>query len=83
MCCIKNLNNNTDKIYNYSPRNKESLTVVVSVDGKGEIEKEALFNASEAETTIRPKVCDQVNPNEMLIFGQKKKIQRFARLTFK
>lgn len=79
----KNLNSTSDKIYNYNPRSKEALTVVVTVDGKGEVEKEALFNASEAGTIIRPKVCDQVNPTEMLIFGQKKKIQRFARLTFK
>jgi len=79
----KNLNNTTDKLNNYRPGNKESLTVLVSVDGNGEIEKEALFNVTEAETIIRPKVCEQTNPNEMIIYGQKGKMQRLAKITFK
>ena len=79
----KNLNNEGDgKIKNFTG-DKESLTVLVTMDDKGNQKKEALFNVREAEVIIRPKVGDQVGLREAVIFGQKKKKQRVAKVIFK
>ena len=71
------------KLYNYNPRSKESLAVIVGVGMDGKQEKEALFTQGEAETRIRPKVSEQVSNNQMVIFGKKGKKQRLAWVNFK
>jgi hypothetical protein len=77
----KNLDNTaSDKLYNFSL--KGGVVVLVEMDSKGNMKKQALFNAREAEVITRPKVCEQVSQNEVVIFGQKKKTHKFARLTF-
>lgn len=79
----KNLTNEGDgKLKNFTG-DKESLTVLVTMDDKGNQKKEALFNVREAEVIIRPKVGDQVGLREAIIFGQKRKKQRVAKVTFK
>lgn len=79
----KNLFNEGDgKLKNFIP-NRESLVVLVTVDANGKQKKEALFNSKEAEVIIRPKVGKQIDYNEAIIFGQRKKTQRLAKLNFK
>ncbi len=79
----KNLTNEGDgKLKNFTG-DKESLTVLVTMDDKGQQKKEALFNVREAEVIIRPKVGDQIGLREAIIFGQKKKKQRVAKIDFK
>lgn len=70
------------KVYRYSGQ-KESVVALVEIDGKGNLTKDMLFKSADAEVIVRPKVCEQVSDNELIIFGQRKKTQRFARLTFK
>lgn len=74
--------NNAGKIYG-TILNKECVVSLVEIDGEGNQTREALFKANEAEVYTRPKVCEQVSPNELIVFGQKKKMQRFAKIIFK
>lgn len=62
---------------------KGSVAVLVVVDKDGNYKKEPLFKTADAEVMIRPKVCEQISGNEMILFGQRKKAERFAKLTFK
>ena len=41
-----------------------------------------LFSSAETGIVTRPKVCEQISDNEMIIFGQKKTTQRFAKIKF-
>ena len=70
------------KIYNFN-RGRESLVVLVELDKNGNQTREAIFSAKEAEVLIRPKVCEQISNTELILFGQKKKAHKFARVTFK
>ena len=42
-----------------------------------------VVSAKDAGVMTRPKVCEQISSNEMVLFGQKGKKQRFATITFK
>ena len=79
----KNLTNEGDgKLKNYV-LNKESIVVLVTMNGKGEQVKEALFDTREAEVYIRPKVGRQTGFAETVLFGQKRKAQKLAKVSFK
>jgi len=79
----KNITIKSDKVYPYNRGSKGSVVTLVIIDADGGMTREALFSVADAETIIRPKMCKQSAPDEMIIYGQKRKIQRFARLTFK
>lgn len=68
------------KVYNYN-RLKESLVVVVTLDQAGKQKRQPLFSSIDAEVITRPKVCEQINNNEVILFGQRKKTQQFARVS--
>ncbi len=70
-------------VYNFSKSFKWSVTVLVQLDSDGRQVKEALFNTKEAKFLIRPKVAKQISNNELVIYGQKKKAERFGKITFK
>ncbi len=70
------------KIYNYT-KGKESVVVLVTLDGKGEVKKEPLFQVRDTKTTTKPKVCEQISRNHMIIYSERNKKVNFARLTFK
>jgi hypothetical protein len=69
------------KLYDFIGR-KNSLIVMVELDSQGNQTREALFTAREADILTRPKVCEQILPSEMVIYGQRKKSHRFAKVTF-
>lgn len=70
------------KLHNFN-KSKKSLVVLVELDSEGRQTREALFSAKEAEILTRPKVCEQISHNELVLFGQKGKTQRFAKIFFK
>ncbi|MFT6166367.1 MAG: hypothetical protein ACJASF_001053 [Vicingaceae bacterium] len=70
-------------VYDFTKRFKSSVAVLVQLDSDGRQVKEALFNAKEAELLIRPKVAEQISDKEMVIYGQKRKSERFGKITFK
>ncbi len=69
-------------LYNFN-RGKESLVVLVTIDYHGNLTKEALFSKQEVGMFTRPMVCEQISGNEMVVFGQRGKNFRFAKITFK
>jgi len=76
----KNLESDRTKLANYNT--KESVVVMVSLDQKGNMSRQPIFNAVDSEVIMRPKVCEQISNQEVILFGQRKKNQQFARLTF-
>jgi len=70
-------------IYDFTRNAKSSLAVLVQVDSDGRQVKEALFNIRDAELLIRPKVSNQISNNELVIYSQKRKMERFGKITFK
>ena len=79
----KNLHKESNdlKIYNYT-KGKESVVVLVTLDGKGEAKKEPLFQERDTKTTTKPKVCEQTSRDQMIIYSERNKKATFARLTF-
>ena len=71
------------KIYPFIRSKKESVVVLITLESNGIQTREALFSSGEADIITRPKVCEQISDNEMVLFGQRKKTQRFAKITFK
>jgi len=78
----KNLHNvSNDKVYNFQ-QGKNATVVIVQIDDEGNMIKEHLFDTKEVNIITRPKVSEQVGPGEMIIFGQWKKSNRLAKITF-
>jgi hypothetical protein len=61
---------------------KKATAVLVTLYQDGEQTREELFNRKETGIITRPKVCEQISEREMILFGQRKKKQRFASITF-
>lgn len=70
------------QVYNFN-LGRESIVVLVTLDSQGKQVKEALFASRDANILTRPLVCEQISDNEMVLFGQRKKVQRFAKVSFK
>lgn len=67
------------------PRNfngRESLVVLVSLDQNGKQTRQPIFNSVDVDVITRPKVCEQISNREVILFGQRKKTQQFAKVTF-
>jgi hypothetical protein len=69
------------KYKNFKP-GRESMVVLVELNGAGESNKAALFSSKEADVICRPKVSEQVNARELVIYGQKKRTHRLFRMEF-
>ena len=80
----KNIHKASDdlKIYNFT-KGKESVVMMVSIDGRGEVKKEPLFQVRDTNTYTKPKVCEQISRDQMIIYSQRNRKNKFAKLTFK
>ncbi len=67
------------KVANFNKGKKSSVTVCVSMDFEGNIQKTKLFSFEATEVLVRPKVCSELGETEVLIFAQKRKNQRYAK----
>jgi hypothetical protein len=77
----RNLDNSPgDRTVNFNGR-RSSVVVLVQLDRGGNLEKVPLFTAKDADVITRPKVCEQVSANEVILYGQKKSNHKFARVT--
>ncbi len=74
---------NDSKKYKNFNGGKNSVVVLAELDYSGNYTKEALFKSADAEVIIRPKVCSELSRDEVIIFGQRRKTQRFAKIIFK
>jgi hypothetical protein len=65
---------------NYVPTG--SVVVIASIDQNGNLMKQPIFNSTDLAVITRPKVCEQISNHEVILFGQRKKSQQFALVTF-
>jgi hypothetical protein len=72
-----------DKIKNFSKNKKKSATVLVEVDNQGKQSKEILFTVEDVQSFTLPKVSEQISKDEVMLFGQYKRKNRFFRVQFK
>jgi hypothetical protein len=61
-------------------RAKESIVILASLNQKGEQTRQPVFALRDVEVIMRPKVCEQVSNYDVILFGQRKKTQQFARV---
>lgn len=61
----------------------KSIVTLITLDIQGKQTRESMFAFSDANVLIRPKVCEQISEKELILFGQKNKLHRFAKVTFK
>jgi hypothetical protein len=78
----RNLTAKNGRLYAMNTASKEALVVLVEMDSEGRQTKMPLFLSSDAEVIIRPKVCEQIADNQLVVFGQRRRNHRFARITF-
>ncbi|HYC87335.1 MAG TPA: hypothetical protein VEB86_19015, partial [Chryseosolibacter sp.] len=69
------------KVFNFKG-NEESVVTIVTIDQAGKQERKPLFSFADTEVITRPKVCEQITSRDIILFGQRKKTQQFARVTF-
>lgn len=79
----ENLYGNKSGKYETFRGGKDALIVLVEMDDRGKQTREALFTVKDADIITRPVVCEQISPNELILYGQRKKTHRFAKVTFK
>ncbi|MEQ9441709.1 MAG: hypothetical protein RIG62_21900 [Cyclobacteriaceae bacterium] len=78
----KNLVTKPGKLHNFSLKKNKALVVLVTIDSQGNQKKQPLFLGADAQTITRPKVCEQISDTKLVVFGQRKRKQRLAKLNF-
>lgn len=58
------------------------VVAIATLDFSGKLTREILIDTKEIEVVIRPKVCEQIDDEHMLLFGERKKKEQFAVVTF-
>ncbi len=76
----KNLVAKKGKVHHMTLSKSQALAVLVEMDSKGNQVRKPLFKAADASVIIRPKVCEQITNGEVVVFGQRKRLQRFAKI---
>ena len=61
---------------------RESVVMIASLNQRGEQVRQPLFKAGNQDVITRPKVCRQILNDQVILFGQRKKNQQFARILF-
>lgn len=73
----------TKRLKNFQLSDRNGIVVNATVDENGKVTREALLENTETEVIIRPKVCEQIEDDQMLIFGERRKMEQFGMVTFK
>jgi len=76
----RNFDPDSDRLYNFNGRN--SVIALATVDIRGNVDIKPLFSNRDADVITRPKVCRQIGPREMAIYGERGRTYRFASLKF-
>lgn len=72
-----------DRLRTYQRSSSKYLVSLVTVNLDGEQKKGVLYKLDSGEVYLRPKVCQQINNDQILLFGQKAKTHRFGIMTMK
>ena len=67
----------------FNGKQKNSLAVAVTVDYEGNVGKTSLFSIKQEDIFLRPKACGEGQDDEMIIFAQTKKYQRYGKVRVK
>jgi hypothetical protein len=83
----KNLDNlnNRDKLENFTPgalSKAKSIICLVSIAADGSMKKSSLLENKKEDFMLRPKVCEQVSDNTMIIYGEDDKKYKVGKITF-
>jgi len=62
---------------------KKSIITLATIDLDGNLKREMIKKPEKSKLYITPRVCRQLNKKTMVLFGQRGKRYRFARLIFK
>ncbi len=70
------------RIKNFNLGDRNGVVTIATVDDNGVVTRDILFDNTETEVIIRPKVCNQFDENHMLLFGERRKMEQFGIVTF-
>lgn len=62
--------------------NNDAVFAMSVIKPTGDLKKLKLFRAGESEVYMRPQVIQQISANEILIYGDKQRKSRFAKIVF-
>ncbi len=73
----------TNKLRNFQLDDENGIVAMATVDADGNVSRQPLFPYSALTTICRPKMCSQINAEEMLICGRTSRMTQFGRIVFK
>jgi hypothetical protein len=79
-----NFDGRAGRDYSITPDNIKSVCAITSIDVRGNIEKEILFENEDNKVVVYPRDCVQLNSSkpQLLLFGRWKSTERYMRLNF-
>ena len=73
----------TERLKNFQLDDVHGIVAMATVDPEGNVIRKPLFPNNGLKTIFRPKMCSQINSDEMLIYGRNGKQTQFGRIVFK
>jgi hypothetical protein len=74
----RNLKYADSKQFKYMNNPKKSVAVLVTMDSKGNQERQAMFNNKDLRIILRPKLFLQMNEHRLVLYGEKGSIYKLA-----
>ncbi|CAN5277367.1 hypothetical protein BH09BAC5_BH09BAC5_11760 [soil metagenome] len=76
----KNLNNKDENLqkYRYMNNPKKSVAVLVTIDSRGNQDRQLMFRNNDLKIILRPKLFMQINENRMILYGEKGSTYKLA-----
>ncbi|MCC6838866.1 MAG: hypothetical protein IT230_01770 [Flavobacteriales bacterium] len=71
-----------DKLEQFSLTGKDALVVLATIDGDGNVSREALFAPDRRDVILRPKDCVELSDKTMFIYASRKNDYRFGQIVF-
>lgn len=71
-----------DKVDQFSLTGKDALVVLATVDGDGQVSREALFAPDRRDVILRPKDCAELKDRSMFIYASRKNDYRYGQIVF-
>ncbi len=72
----------TSRLKNFRLSDNKGIIALAAVDSNGDVSRIPLLSNRDATTICRPKLCSQISPDEMLIFGKRGRRIQFGRVVF-